>query len=642
MKKILIVLFVLTAYSAQSQVEQVGENLFMNSDKDSQKEENCGNDNKFIPGVYENYTGPRDASSLSFIWPLDAELNKGNMIVNYIDHLSGSSIKDYDDGTWTYDEHHGTDICLYDFTAMDKFTRIKAAANGTVVKMDFDNFDRNTAWADGLHSNYVVLRHDDGTYAKYLHLMKKSVTVKLGEYVLQGQTLGYVGSSGYSTDAHLHFEPGYYFNDEWVVRDPWQGAYNHAPSLWEDQYSYAGNYDFRLHDMGVYTVGQVGGNFNNTLNYVKERIITPNTVSGYESKIGFWMQFQGNYTGYQVKFELRRSDGGLMNSTSFYVAEGSQHAWIYWTPDFNYGIDHTGDWYVRVLYNNVEKGRAFFNVQLLTSNRPRLYPSAGKCFRKSIFIQKDTLRVRPVRTNMQYELLNAPAGVSIVQDSIIQIGAVTQTLRERKFQVIASIGGSATLRDTMSYDIIDTTKNILFGNGLESLELHAKLEGFWNGTTMVEDTVTVIVRAPLYPYNIVDSAKVFLDDDGYALANFFHISSGVNYWLVVKHRNSIETWSKATMQFTTNDPISYDFTTSAAKAYGNNLKLKNSEYCFYGGDVNQNGSVNLTDLVAVYNDATAFATGYRPTDVTGNNITNLNDIVITQNNSIAFVVKVRP
>ncbi|MEP7146340.1 MAG: M23 family metallopeptidase [bacterium] len=641
MKKILIVLLLLTAYKAQSQVEKIGENLFMYSDKDSEKEKNCGNDNAFDPAIYKNFTGPTDASAVSYIWPLDDALNSGNMVVNYIDHYTNSSLKDYNDGTWTYDGHRGTDICLYDFRAMDRFTRVVAAANGTVVNLEFNNFDRNTEWGPGLNANFVVLRNDDGTYAKYFHFMKKSITVKLGEYVLQGQTIGYVGSSGYSTDAHLHFEPGNYSNGVWVNRDPWQGTYNHAASLWQSQYSYAGDYDFRLHDAGVYTQSLVGGNFDSTLSYVKEKIIQPNTISGYESKIGFWMQYQGNYTGNQVKFELRRSDGALMNDTYFYVGSNSQHNWVYWTPDFNYGINYTGDWYVRVLYNNVEKKRIFFNVQLLTSNRPRMYPVAGKCFRKSIFVQKDTLRVRPVRSNMQYDLLNAPAGVSIVQDSIVQIGAVTQTFRERKFHVIASIGGSATLRDTMDYDIIDTTKNPLYGNGLESLELHAKIEGFWNGTDLVEDTVTVLVRAPLSPYNIADSSKVLLDHNGYALVNF-NVTTGVNYYLVVKHRNSIETWSKVTMQFNTNNPIAYDFTTSATKAYGDNLKLKSGEYCIYGGDVNQNGAVNLTDLVEVYNDATLFVTGYNSTDVTGNNITNLYDILLTYNNSTAFVVKMRP
>ena len=192
----------------------------------------------------------------------------------------------------------------------------------------------------------------------------------------------------------------------------------------------------------------------------------------------------------------------------------TQYGWSYWTPNFNPGIGVTGNWYVRVLYDNVEKGRCFFNVQLLTSNRPRLYPVAAKCYRKSIFVQRDTLRVRPVRTGMQYDLLDAPPNVSITQDSIVNIAAFNQTYREREFKVIASMGGSASLRDTMIYKLIDTTKNVNQLSLTKSLELNAKLQGFWNGNTMNDDTVTLYLRSPLSPYNIADTAKVVLNQKG--------------------------------------------------------------------------------------------------------------------------------
>ncbi|MBK8554001.1 MAG: hypothetical protein IPL53_24320 [Ignavibacteria bacterium] len=421
-----------------------------------------------------------------------------------------------------------------------------------------------------------------------------------------------------------------------------RGTYNHSPSLWQSQEAYVGFRDFKLMGYGVYTSSLVGGNLDSTGNYIKEGIYQPNTISGYESKIGFWMQLQGNYTGKQIRYEMRKSDGSVYKETYFYLGGQTQYAWSWWTPDFNPGIDVTGDWYVRVLYDNVEKGRCFFNVQLLTSNRPRLYPTAARCFRKSDFIQQDLLQVRPVRSNMEYTLLNAPAGVSLYQDSTVRISSFSQPYREREFKVIASIGGSATLRDTMIYKLIDTTKNPNPGNYLESVELKAKLQGFWDGNEMNEDTVTVIVRSPLIPYNILDSARVVLNKNGYALANFFDISSGIFYYLVVKHRNSIETWSKSVIQFETGNPITYDFTTSKTKAYGDNMIYKDGDYCFYSGDVNQNSSIDLTDVTLVYNNSNIFAAGYLATDVTGDNITDLSDVVLTHNNSNAFVVRRRP
>ena len=189
--------------------------------------------------------------------------------MNYADNLSGSSIKDYIDNDWSYNIHNGTDIALHDFRNMDRFYAEKAAASGTVVELSINNFDRNTGWGTGTPSNTVLIRHDDGTYAYYFHMMKRSATVKLGEYVLQGHIIGYVGSSGNSTDAHIHFEAGYFTNDDWKKRDPWQGTYNHLPSLWQSQYAYVGFRDFILHDMGVFTKGLVGGNMFNTENYFK-------------------------------------------------------------------------------------------------------------------------------------------------------------------------------------------------------------------------------------------------------------------------------------------------------------------------------------------------------------------------------------
>ncbi len=643
MKKLLVLLILLIPVTLVSQAKKIGDNLYFSSDINFENADNCGAEIIFNPQIHENLTGPYDAGSTSFIWPFAQALDDGLEIVNYVDNLSGSSIKDYNDNDWSYNGHNGTDIALHDFRNMDRFYAIKAAASGTVVELSVNSFDRNTGWGTGSPSNTVLIRHDDGTYAYYFHMMKRSAVVKLGEYVVQGQTIGYVGSSGNSTDAHLHFEPGYFVNNTWNRRDPWQGTYNHLPSLWQDQEPYVGFRDFKLHDMGVYTKGLVGGNFNNTEDYFKEKIITPNTISGYEDEIGFWILVQGNYTGKQVRFEMRKSDGSLFDDTYFYFSDQIQYGRYRWTPDFNPGITVTGDWYVRVLYDNVEKGRCFFDVQLLTSNRPRMYPVAGKCFRRSSIAQKDTLRVRPVRSNMQYELLNAPANVSLTNDSILTIGAFDQLFRTREFKVIGSMGGSATLRDTMIYKLIDTTKNNITGNGVVSLELNAKMEGFWNGSSMVSDSVTLLLRASLYPYNVVDSAKVKLNSNGYALANFLNASSGIYYYLVVKHRNSIETWSKSVMQFTMGYPISYDFTTSKTKAYGDNLKLKNSEYCFYSGDVNQNGTIDLTDVLMVHNTAQQlFQSTYAVTDTDGDGYTDLTDVLITYNNSTNFIVKIRP
>ncbi len=59
----------------------------------------------------------------------------------------------------------------------------------------------------GGYGNYVWMDHGNGKETIYAHLT--SVTVDPGQYVTKGQVIGYVGSTGYSTGPHLHFECRY-------------------------------------------------------------------------------------------------------------------------------------------------------------------------------------------------------------------------------------------------------------------------------------------------------------------------------------------------------------------------------------------------------------------------------------------------
>ncbi|MBK8553967.1 MAG: hypothetical protein IPL53_24145 [Ignavibacteria bacterium] len=96
------------------------------------------------------------------------------------------------------------------------------------------------------------------------------------------------------------------------------------------------------------------------------------------------------------------------------------------------------------------------------------------------------------------------------------------------------------------------------------------------------------------------------------------------------------------MQGTT---MSYDFSTAAAKAYGNNMINVDASpvrYAIYSGDVNNDGTVDLNDVIQTYNAAGSFASGYVVTDLNGDNIVDLNDILIAYNNSAGFVAVVRP
>jgi murein DD-endopeptidase MepM/ murein hydrolase activator NlpD len=73
-------------------------------------------------------------------------------------------------------------------------TPILATGNGTVLR---------ASWNGG-YGNFIAVRHNDTWVTQYAHLSRYAV--KVGDRVEQGQVIGYVGSTGFSTGPHLHYE----------------------------------------------------------------------------------------------------------------------------------------------------------------------------------------------------------------------------------------------------------------------------------------------------------------------------------------------------------------------------------------------------------------------------------------------------
>lgn len=170
-------------------------------------------------------------------------------------------------------------------------------------------------------------------------------------------------------------------------------------------------------------------------------------------------------------------------------------------------------------------------------------------------------------------------------------------------------------------------------------------EGFLNTTTNKlnsKDTIRAYFRNSGSPYAIADSAIGVLDSVTFEVKFIFPSLTTGNYYLNIKHRNSIETWSKNTISYEEDAPLTYNFTTASNKAYGDNLVLKGGKYCMYSGDVNQNGSVDLTDVVLVNDAMNNFVTGYVPEDITGDNEVDLTDVLLASANSTNFVMVVKP
>ncbi|HEY3395738.1 MAG TPA: M23 family metallopeptidase, partial [Lacipirellulaceae bacterium] len=147
------------------------------------------------------------AAAQPFVLPIGGTPFEDWTIVNYVDlDPAAGTIRDYRGGIYTYDGHNAIDYILPHFAAMDAGVPVYAAAPGTVAFTHDGEFDRCSRVNPCDSSpNYVTIVHADGLITQYLHLKKDSISVTAGQPVVAGQQIGLVGSSGFSSDAHLHF-----------------------------------------------------------------------------------------------------------------------------------------------------------------------------------------------------------------------------------------------------------------------------------------------------------------------------------------------------------------------------------------------------------------------------------------------------
>jgi subtilisin-like proprotein convertase family protein len=179
------------------------------------------------------------------------------------------------------------------------------------------------------------------------------------------------------------------------------------------------------------------------------------------------------------------------------------------------------------------------------------------------------------------------------------------------------------------------------------LECSSLIEGMYNATTntLTGDTVTYFLKLT-DGVTVVDSAKVLVNNSGTAIPEFTKAQPMTSYFLILKHRNSLETWSSTVITFSqlSNQAV-YNFVDAQSKAFGDNMKQVDSsplKFAVYSGDVNQDGTVDATDVSTIDNDASNFVSGYVVTDLTGDNFVDGTDFAIADNNAANFVSVVRP
>jgi murein DD-endopeptidase MepM/ murein hydrolase activator NlpD len=177
------------------------------------------------PALAQNYRFPSSPEDYSAFYPT-AYKDQGG-------------VTDWDCGNLTYSGHQGSDFGGGSWAGMDAGRDISAGADGQVIATNdgvADDCSTGDCPGGGGFGNYVALQHADGKATYYAHLKTWSLTVANGDTVSCGQKLGEMGSSGYSTGPHVHFE----VRVNGGASDPFDGPCSGPPSYWVDQGTHGG------------------------------------------------------------------------------------------------------------------------------------------------------------------------------------------------------------------------------------------------------------------------------------------------------------------------------------------------------------------------------------------------------------------
>lgn len=142
-------------------------------------------------------------------------------------------------------------------------------------------------------------------------------------------------------------------------------------------------------------------------------------------------------------------------------------------------------------------------------------------------------------------------------------------------------------------------------------------------------------------YELIKTAAGTLHTDGTLSVTFNAVTPG-NYYVAVKGSNIIETWSSQP-QVLGSVALTYDFTTSAAKAYGNNMvQLNDGTWAMMSGDINHDGIVDPSDYAVWELDFNNFSFGVFATDLNGDGIVDPSDYAIWELNFNKFIFAYYP
>ena len=176
------------------------------------------------------------------------------------------------------------------------------------------------------------------------------------------------------------------------------------------------------------------------------------------------------------------------------------------------------------------------------------------------------------------------------------------------------------------------------------LEVKYAVQGIVNlstgNTHTVQDSATVNIRNSASPYAIIATAYGVINPA--TLTVSFELSNSIasgSYYLEMAYRksaefrNGINTWGSGNQNIAPYSGGTYNFTSAASQAFGDNEILIGTVYASYNGDIYpQDGTIDAGDLAAVENAVGIGLEGYTSEDVTGDDFVDGGDLAQVENN----------
>jgi hypothetical protein len=151
-------------------------------------------------------------------------------------------------------------------------------------------------------------------------------------------------------------------------------------------------------------------------------------------------------------------------------------------------------------------------------------------------------------------------------------------------QISAVVPAGATTGNISVTTICSTINGTSFTVNQPSTQLNLKvyIQGFYlGGGSMVNiigagltDTITVELHQPVFPFALVQSRKGLLAVNGTSTLNFTSAIAGNSYYIVVRHRNAIQTWSKNPVAFSSSTAYNFSVASGPRPAPPDVLNIK--------------------------------------------------------------------